>query len=79
LQGEEYDTARKSANQVNRKIRDADPVAYLGKQIHEIHTVKFGGDPIDRANKIALSAKDHQRVNGWWEQQKWNVRRGKRR
>jgi hypothetical protein len=78
LHGKEYDTARKTANRVNQKTRDANPLAYVGKQIHEIHTVKFGGDPIDPKNKIVLSAEDHRRVSRWWERQKWNVRRGKR-
>jgi hypothetical protein len=39
----------------NRKIRDANPTALQDKEVHEIHTVKFGAHPSDKANKIFLS------------------------
>jgi hypothetical protein len=78
LKGQEYKTARDAANRINRKTRNANPVAFVGKQIHEIHPVKFGGDPVGKANKVTLSIADHDQVNRWWERQKWNVRRGKK-
>jgi toxin YxiD len=59
LVGKEYDNARETANRINRKIRDADPAAHMDRQVHEIHPVKFGGDPVDPANKIILSPQDH--------------------
>jgi hypothetical protein len=78
LPRQEYKTARDAANRINRKTRDANPAAFIGKQIHEIHPVKFGGDPVGKANKITLSIADHDQVSRWWERQKWNVRRGKK-
>ena len=45
VEGTEYQTARTAANQANQAIRQADPAAYAGKEIHEISPVKFGGSP----------------------------------
>ena len=58
--GAEYDAARKAANQANQAIRKADPGSLVGKEIHEIQPVKFGGSPTDLANKIQLPADIHQ-------------------
>jgi hypothetical protein len=77
LQGEEYGTARDAADRVNRKKRDADPAAYKGMEIHEIHPVKFGGHPTDPANKIVLPVKQHRALNGWWRRRQWSLERGK--
>jgi RHS repeat-associated protein len=64
--GAEYDRARSAANQVNAQLRWTNPDAYRGKQIHEIHPVKFGGSPTDSANKIALTRQEHYRLNAFW-------------
>jgi hypothetical protein len=37
-----------------------------GLQIHEIQPVKFGGSPVDSANKIALDPLDHAQYTVWW-------------
>lgn len=66
LGGAEYEKARAAANQANAALRRADPEAYRGKQIHEIHPVKFGGSPTDPANKIALTPQEHYRLNAFW-------------
>jgi hypothetical protein len=66
LQGAEYDAARKAADEANAALRRADPGKYAGKQIHEIHPVKFGGSPTDPANKIALDPPFHRQLNAWW-------------
>jgi RHS repeat-associated protein len=68
LTGAEYDVARTAANRANAKLRRANPELYAGKQIHEIHPVKFGGSPTDPANKIALPLKQHQAFNEFWRQ-----------
>ncbi|MCK4261257.1 MAG: hypothetical protein KAX49_19950 [Halanaerobiales bacterium] len=65
LEGEEYDVARKAANNANRKIHRQNP-ALKGKDIHEIHPVKFGGSPTDLSNKIPLSRKEHAKFTTWW-------------
>jgi hypothetical protein len=49
---------------------------YKDKDVHEIHTVKFGGDPTDKANKIVLLRANHRVVSDWWERQKRNLQRG---
>jgi hypothetical protein len=64
--GAEYEEGRAAANKANKKTHDSDPMRYRGKHIHEIHPVKFGGDPVDQANKIALTPEQHYLVNSWW-------------
>lgn len=68
LTGAEYDAARTAANRANAALRRANPELYRGKQIHEIHPVKFGGSPTDPANKIALTPQEHYRFNEFWRQ-----------
>ena len=58
IQGEEYQAARNAANQANRKMHSGDP-SLVGKQIHEIHPVKFGGDPVVTENKLPLDQTEH--------------------
>lgn len=55
-----------AANSANRALREADPAGYAGKEIHEIHPVKFGGNPTDPANKIALRPAQHASATTWW-------------
>jgi hypothetical protein len=76
LQGEEYQAARKAANRANQRIRRSAPELYRDKEVHEIHTVKFGGSPTDRANKVVLSKEDHRPVTDWWEAQQRKLERG---
>jgi RHS repeat-associated protein len=69
LEGAEYQTARTAANQTNQAIRQADPAAYAGQEIHEISPVKFGGSPTKPSNKVALPTNVHrQQVTPWWNQ-----------
>ena len=77
LQDEEYAAARDAADRVNRKMRNANPAAYEGMQIHEIHPVKFGGHPTDPANKIVLPVGQHRQLNTWWRRKQRNLERGK--
>lgn len=65
LEGEEYKQARKAANSANRKIHRENP-EFKGKQIHEVHPVKYGGSPTDLANKIPLSPTEHYQYNNYW-------------
>ncbi|PFE05273.1 hypothetical protein COE15_05615 [Bacillus cereus] len=62
---EEYNQARKAANSANRKIHRENP-EFKGKQIHEIHPVRYGGSPTDLANKIPLSPPEHYQYNNYW-------------
>ena len=68
LEGDEYSAARAAANKANRALREGNPNAYVGKQIHETHPVKFGGSPADPKNKIALSPQEHFGATTWWDQ-----------
>jgi hypothetical protein len=79
LEGQEYEAARKAANRIDKKTRDKDPAAHQDMEIHEIHPIKFGGDPIDKANKMLLSKEEHRRVTDWWEWHRRNLQRGKRK
>ena len=51
LEGDDYNEARKAANSENARMHRNDP-SLNGKQIHEVHPVKFSGSPTDHANKI---------------------------
>ena len=64
LEEAEYDAARNAANNANRALRNAQDLA--GHELHEIHPVKFGGDPIDPANKLPMTRGDHSAVTTWW-------------
>jgi RHS repeat-associated protein len=64
-EGKEYKDARSEADRANKGIHRNDP-STQGKQIHEILPVKFGGDPTDKANKIALTPQEHRQYTTWW-------------
>jgi hypothetical protein len=40
--------------------------ACIGKEIHEVQPVLFGGDPCDPGNKVTLSQEGHALVVVWW-------------
>lgn len=65
LEGTEYTNARNLANKTNANIHRNRP-DLKGTQIHEMHTVKFGGSPTDIDNKIALSPKEHAKYTAFW-------------
>jgi hypothetical protein len=65
VEGQEYESARESANQANQAMHRADP-SLAGKQIHEVHPVKFGGSPTNPGNKIALTPQEHAAYTTWW-------------
>jgi hypothetical protein len=77
LEGEEYEAARSAADRANQRIHRAEPAAHKNMQVHEIHPVKFGGSPTDRANKIVLPAGTHRLANRWWDRLRWNLLRDK--
>ena len=66
LDDAEYAQARAAANKANAALRAANPASYAGKQIHEIHPVKFGGSPTDLANKVALAPAEHAQYTTFW-------------
>ena len=76
LEGAEYDKARELANKTNANIH-RDRSDLKGKQIHEVHPVKFGGSPTDTDNKIALSSKDHAKYTAFWNKILRNKKKGK--
>jgi hypothetical protein len=46
------------SHQINRDL--------IGKEIHEIKPVIFGGSPTDHSNKTALSIEKYAEVVAWW-------------
>ena len=66
LEGEEYTKARKSANSENAQIHRQNP-ELKGKQIHEVHPVKFSGSPTNHSNKIALTQSEHAKYTKFWK------------
>ncbi|UKB85368.1 hypothetical protein LF887_07010 [Chryseobacterium sp. MEBOG06] len=57
LEGAEYEAARKATNNANRALHRTNP-EFKGLQIHEIHPVKFGGDPTNPLKKHYLHQKN---------------------
>ena len=78
LEGDEYNSARDSANIFNRNMRSADPYyANNGLEIHEIEPVKMGGSPTDINNKTAIQSQVHRRyVTPWWNKIRDEVKKG---
>ena len=72
LEGDEYALARRQTNAANRKYHRQHP-EFRGKDIHEIHPVKFGGSPTDVRNKIPLSRSEHTPFTKFWETIKHQV------
>ncbi|MFJ4257474.1 RHS repeat domain-containing protein [Pseudomonas monteilii] len=66
LEGKEYAEARKAANSANGKIRRNEGLVGKPVDVHEVHPVKFGGSPTDRANKEVLGRKEHQETTSFW-------------
>ena len=66
LSGDEYAAARAAANSANRALRAEADGGLDGLQIHEIQPVKWGGDPTDIANKLAIPPELHYEVTAWW-------------
>lgn len=78
LEGDEYNSARDSANIFNRNMRAADPYyANNGLEIHEIEPVKMGGSQTDINNKTAIQSQVHRRyVTPWWNKIRDEVKKG---
>jgi hypothetical protein len=57
---------RSQADAANSALRSANPSAHAGRQIHEILPVKFGGDPVGIANKVAITPAEHYRLNTYF-------------
>lgn len=68
----EYAAARKLANDTNSALR-AEWGVPRGWQIHEVQPVRFGGNPVDIANKIVVQQEFHQQISGWWRSLQWGV------
>jgi hypothetical protein len=65
IYNEEYDIARDKTDVANDRIHRNDPHA-KGKEIHEIHPVKFGGSPTDITNKVYLTPQQHRLYTAFW-------------
>ena len=78
MEGDEYDFARKQANEVNRNIRKQDSFySNNSLEIHEIEPVKFGGSPTDLTNKTAIQGQVHRKyVTPWWNKIRDEAKKG---
>lgn len=72
IDDDQYAKAREQANDANREIHRANP-GLKKLQIHEIKPVRFGGDPVDVNNKVALTPKQHMEFTVWWNRKKSEV------
>ena len=69
LEGAESEAARSAVNQANNGIRLQQGLRGMPVDVHEIHPVKSGGSPTDRAYKTILDRAIHrQQVTPWWNQ-----------
>jgi len=50
--------AKNNSSQINKDL--------IGKEIHEIHPIVFGGDPIDPKNKVPVRTKDYAELVVFW-------------
>ena len=75
LEGDGYNKARDFANKTNADIHRNRP-DLKGTQIHEMHSVKFGGSPTDIDNKIALSPKEHAKYTTFWNRILRKIKKG---
>lgn len=73
VEGDEYATARGAANKENARIHRSNP-NYKGKDIHEVHPVKFGGSPTDHSNKIVLSRSEHSKYTRFWNEIQYRLK-----
>jgi filamentous hemagglutinin len=78
LEADEYELARKQANDVNRNLRKGDRYYSDNRlEIHEVEPVKFGCSPIDVANKTAIQGQAHRKyVTPWWNKIRDEVKKG---
>ena len=78
LEGDEYELARRQANEANKNIRNGDNYYSDNRlEIHEIEPVKFGGSPIDLDNKTAIQGRVHRKyVTSWWNKIRNEVKKG---
>lgn len=72
LDEDEYASARERADAANLELHRNDP-SLRGLDIHEVKPVRFGGDPQDIDNKIALTRKDHAEYTTWWNRKQREV------
>ena len=57
------------SNSADNRVKNIPPSinnTLIGKGIHEIQPVVFGGDPVDPKNKIPLSPKDYAKLVVFW-------------
>ena len=75
LVADEYESARKLADKTNAKLHRDFPEVYSGKDIHEIHPVKFGGSATDLSNKVALTRSEHAKFTTWWNRMQRSIKK----
>jgi RHS repeat-associated protein len=69
VEGAEYDAARDAANLANNALRRQQGLVGQPVDIHEVQPIKFGGSPVDPANKIVVPRDLHrQEITPWWNQ-----------
>ncbi|MFN0011305.1 MAG: hypothetical protein ACKVS8_06640 [Phycisphaerales bacterium] len=66
LNGAEYEQARRAADGANAAMRKRVGQAAKGMEVHDIHPIKFGGNPTDPNNKMLLPVAQHREVSRWW-------------
>jgi len=64
-----YECLRQLQSKSQQADKDLGPLpnpTALGKEIHEIQPIVFGGDPIDSQNKVLLSPEEYAPYVVWW-------------
>ena len=61
----EYDAALATKVRVNRALQHA-RLEMAGEEVHEIHPVKTGDDPVGPANRIVLQLNVAKQATAFW-------------
>lgn len=72
LRGAEYRRALAQKKAANQALHRRHP-ELSGYDFHEIHPVKFGGDPVGPSNKVPLLPHEHLPYTRWWAQRLRNI------
>ncbi len=72
LAGFEYQAARAAADRALRAMHESNP-SLRGLELNHIKLVKFGGDPADLCNRIALTRSEPAPYTSWWRQVQRNM------
>lgn len=73
IRDQEYTAAFITMIQFNRTLHNAAP-SLKGYDFHEIHPVKFGGNPTDPLNKTLIPREQHLKFANFWNSRLYELK-----